>query len=264
MKIRDLSGTPGNRGSRVSPSTYYAPAQGKEGVDLLRSLHNVVTEGHKERTYENARHMMFAVVDDLDNNNVVADLYTGQKTLDVSGLRTATKAGLTAEHAWPQSRGATEIAKSDMHSLFPANNDINTRRSNLPYGDVEKAEWASPADKKIGEISLIGTDTEGRKVFEPRASMRGDVARAQLYFFTRYHGDQPKRFTLNDFRESLPTLLEWNKADPPDAGERARNEAIYRLQGNRNPYVDHPNYVDRIGFSESMLRRPMKKPASES
>lgn len=245
-----LAGT----GAAASDS-YYAPAAGREGVDLLRSLHAIIKDGPKNSQYDTARRLMFTTVDDPASENVVTDLYTGRAVAGVAGLATATKHGLTAEHAWPQSRGATEQAKGDLHSLFPVDGEVNTMRSNTPYGEVDVAQWASPAVEGVNELSLLGLDAAGRKVFEPRASMRGDVARAQLYFFTRYFGDRPKRFQLDDFAASLPTLLRWHRVDPPSAGELARNEAIFGLQGNRNPFVDHPDYVGRIGFDAAMLRR---------
>lgn len=234
---------------------YYAPAQGKAGVALLRSLHEVSEAFHRERSYENARSMMFKVIEDLDDDDVVTDLYSGAKVAGVTGLRTATAKGLTTEHVWPQSEGATEEARSDLHHLRPAFQSLNTHRSNLPYGMVTNADWASEPVKGVDEISLVGTDAAGVKVFTPRASMRGDLARDQFYFFTRYHGDRPKAFSLDNFRVSLPILLEWHAEDPVDDGERARNEAIFRLQGNRNPYVDHPGFVEKVGFSEALLRR---------
>jgi endonuclease I len=247
--------TPAKSTSTFNADRYYRTAHGKAGVDLLRSLHEIVTDGHKMRTYDKARHMMFKFVDDLDDDDKVEDLYTGKKVADVYDLPSADKQGLTAEHAWPQSKGATDIAKSDLHSLFPVDGAVNTMRSNNPFGIVEIPQWASPAVEGVNELSLLGLDEHGNKVFEPRASKRGDVARAQLYFFTRYYGDRPKRFKLDGFAASLPTLLAWHRKDPPDAAERARNDAIFRAQGNRNPFVDHPDYVDRIGFSAAMLRR---------
>ena len=103
----------------------------------------------------------------------------------------------------------------------------------------------------------VWTDKDGTKVFSPRASMRGDLARDQFYFYTRYRRDQPDDYSLDNFRVSLPTLLRWNKEDPVDDAERARNEAIFEEQGNRNPYVDHPAYVDRIDFEQVLKERPL-------
>ena len=234
---------------------YYATAQGKEGVALLRELHDLSETYHRVRTYENARSMMFKVVEDLDGDDVVTDLYSGEQVAGVTGLTTATRKGLTTEHVWPQSEGATEAAKSDMHHLRPAFQSLNTHRSNLPYGEVKNPDWANPPVKGVDELSLVGTDETGTKVFTPRASMRGDLARDQFYFFTRYHGDRPEGYSTGNFLHSLQTLLKWHVEDPVDAAERARNEAIARLQGNRNPYVDHPEFVEKVGFSEQLVKR---------
>ena len=234
----------------------YAPAQGKQGAALLRELAKIAAEGHVPRTYDNARHMMFRVVDDLDNDDVVTELYTGRKVAGVDGLNTAVKKHLTAEHVWPQSHGATEIARADMHHLQPADGTMNSVRNNLPYGDVEHAFWSSPAVDGVRELSIVGTDVNGTKVFEPRASMQGDLARMQLYFFTRYHGDRPKQDSLKNFQLSLPALLKWHAADPVSDAERARNDIVARLQGNRNPFIDHPEFVEKVGFRPQMLRKP--------
>jgi endonuclease I len=218
----------------------------------------VSTKYHTVFTYEAAREMMFSTVEDLDKDNVITELYSGAQVKGVSDLASATAKGLTTEHVWPQSEGATEAAKSDLHHLRPADGLLNTYRSNLPYGEVKIAEWASPKVDGVSEISLVGLDAEGRKVFSPRASMRGDLARDQFYFYTRYRRDQPDDYSLRNFKVSLPTLLKWNKEDPVDAAERARNKAIFELQGNRNPYVDHPEYVDKVGFTEALLdRKPL-------
>ncbi len=238
-----------------SVEAYYAPAQGKRGAALLTSLHDVSAEHHKQRTYANARSMMFRVVEDLDDDDVIVDLYSGAKVTGISGLRDATKAGLTTEHVWPQSEGATEAAKSDMHHLRPAFQSLNTHRSNLPYGMVVNPDWANDAVKGVDELSMVGTDESGTKVFTPRASMRGDLARDQFYFFTRYHGDKPEGYSTGNFLHSLETLLAWHEQDPVDDAERARNDAIAKLQGNRNPYVDHPEFVDKVGFTARLVKR---------
>jgi endonuclease I len=233
---------------------YYATADGKRGADLLGSLHELSTKYHRERSYTNARSMMFRVIEDLDDDDVVVDLYSGAKVTGVSGLTDATKAGLTTEHVWPQSEGATEAAKSDLHHLRPAFQSLNTHRSNLPYGEVKNPEWANEPVKGVDELSMVGTDESGTKVFTPRASMRGDLARDQFYFFTRYHGDRPEGYSTGNFRHSLDTLLKWHREDPVDDAERARNDAIFRLQGNRNPYVDHPEYVDEVAFAARLKK----------
>lgn len=242
----------------LSKAEYYAPAEGKRGVALLRTLHAIIEEGHEPLSYVRARSEMFQHVADLDDDNVVEELYSGRRMSGVKGLTTATEQGLTAEHVWPQSEGATREARTDLHHLRPADGALNRHRSNLPYGVVKSAVWASPAVEGVDELSLVGRDKDGVKVFTPRASMRGDLARDQFYFFTRYQADRPDNYSLKNFRISLPTLVRWHEEDPVDEGERARNEAIFQLQGNRNPYVDHPEFVDRVRFNAQLLtRRPI-------
>jgi hypothetical protein len=255
-------GVGSNRASEDGPpesiNAYYASTQGKEGVALLRELHDVSTRWHDTRNYTSARRALFRDVEDPNGADVVVDLYSGARISGVRGLATATSAGLTTEHVWPQSEGATSAAKSDLHHMRPALKGLNQHRSNLPYGEVKNPDWASPPVKGVDELSVIGTDESGTKVFTPRASMRGDVARDQFYFFTRYHGDQPDQYSTGNFVHSLQTLLRWHDEDPVDDAERARNEAIFQVQGNRNPYVDRPNFVDRVGFSERLVSRSVK------
>jgi endonuclease I len=241
-------------------SEYYAPTQGATGAELLQQLHRLSAQGHEPRTYEGARRKLFSVVEDLPGTDVVRDLYTGQAIEGVTGLAAATRAGLTTEHVWPQSEGATEAARSDLHHLRPALTQLNSHRSNLPFGEAVETVWESPPVEGIAERSRVGPDASGTKVFTPRASIRGDLARDQLYVFTRYHaGDAdgvPAGFSTSNFRHSLPTLLQWHRDDPVDGAERARHEAIVHLQGNRNPFIDQPDLVDRIGLESILANQP--------
>ncbi|MCW2927446.1 MAG: endonuclease [Thermoleophilia bacterium] len=249
---------PGGELRDLPPATaerYYQPTQGRHGVALLRALHDITEHYHQPRSYVDARELMFADVEDPHGTNIVTDLYTGQRIHGIAGLASATRSGLSTEHVWPQSEGAREEARSDLHHLRPALQRLNAHRSNLAFGEVASVEWASDPVKGVDELSVVGAAADGTKVFSPRASMRGDLARDQLYFFTRYYGDRPTAFSLDNFRTSLPSLLRWHREDPVDAAERARNDAIFALQGNRNPYVDRPAFVDRIGFTDALLTR---------
>ena len=92
---------------------------------------------------------------------------------------------------WPQSGGATEAAKSDMHHLRPAFQSLNTHRSNLPYGEVKNPDWASTPVQGVNELSVVGTDETGRKVFMPRAPLRGAPPPHHFHFFPRHHDRGP-------------------------------------------------------------------------
>ncbi|HOU26098.1 MAG TPA: endonuclease, partial [Candidatus Cloacimonas sp.] len=81
-----------------------------------------------------------------------------------------------------------------------------------------------------------------RMVFEPADEFKGNIARALLYFYTRYNGESLIQQNVN----MLPTLLIWHSFDPPDNAELTRNIGVYNYQNNRNPYVDHPEFVGKI------------------
>ena len=78
------------------------------------------------------------------------------------------------------------------------------------------------------------------------ADSKGDLARALFYFYTRYAAHPPSRFSLSNFNGEEATLRRWHERDPPDAAERARNDAVYGVQGNRNPFIDDNTLADRI------------------
>ena len=103
---------------------------------------------------------------------------------------------------------------------------------------VKNVDWSEGGSKR-------GTGIGGATVFEPRDQQKGDTARALLYFYTVY-GRVGSTDTSN-FKLEEATLHAWNQADPVDATERQRNDAIFAAQGNRNPFVDHPEWVDKVG-----------------
>jgi len=122
--------------------------------------------------------------------------------------------------------------EADLHNLFVEDTRVNARRGSLPFGEALKSEYPDAAPSEIGR------DAQGREVMEVRAARRGDVARALTYMAARWG----LRFPTPHAR----TLLAWSAADPPDARERARNDEIERLQGNRNLLVDCPALVEGV------------------
>lgn len=231
---------------------YYAPAQGKQGAELLRALHLIVRTGHVDRGYAQARDELFSDIADLDGDDKVEDLFTGESRGPITDRKNAFDKGFNTEHTWPQSKGATGIAQSDLHHLHPAHARTNEKRGSHPYGEVVHPEWS------VGEgaaQATLGVDALGETVFEPRADVKGDIARGLLYFYTRYSQSRPGDFTLVNFRHELPTLLRWHNADPVGEAERLRNDAVQQVQGNRNPFVDRPEFVDAVKFAALELGR---------
>lgn len=145
---------------------------------------------------------------------------------------------LNAEHTWPQSRFnpsfPDDMQKSDMHHIYPADSHLNSVRGNHEFGEV--------TNDRIGfdckTTARFGTNSKSAIVFEPPETHKGNVARALFYFSVRY--DLPIR------EDEEAALRKWNNEDPVDAEEMDRNEKIMALQGDRNPFVDFPDLVDKI------------------
>lgn len=228
------------------PTGYYDKADTLQGRQLLSALHRIIF-AHKELGYGPGRNIMFGQVDDLDNDDVVIGVYTGKPGARITDSRTASERSMNAEHTWPQSKGAQGVARSDLHHLFPSDMDANGRRSSFPMGMVKSVLWEAPDEAGINQHARLGDDAAGETVWEPRDIEKGNVARALLYFYTCYAVENASKVSLDNYRIELPVLLNWHEQDRPDMAEKARNEAIYKVQGNRNPYIDHPEYVSQVG-----------------
>jgi deoxyribonuclease I len=143
---------------------------------------------------------------------------------------------LNTEHSWPQSLFTSNfpkgVQKTDLHILFPVRKKLNSLRGNRPYGYVVH-ETATTC-----KAAKFGLNEQGHSVFEPAAHSKGNVARALFYFSTRY-GTK-----IDPVQEEV--LREWHNLDPVDANELNRHEEIYDIQKIRNPYIDHPEWVNQV------------------
>jgi deoxyribonuclease I len=142
------------------------------------------------------------------------------------------------EHIVPQSwYGAKDPMKGDLHHLFACEPDCNIKRSNFAYEDFNFYEPESPKERIQNHC---GVSMDGK--FEPEYG-KGIVARAMLYFFVRY----PKKIRKPFIKQiNLPPLINWHKQFGVTIYEKHRNQAIYQIQGNRNPFIDFPVLVDRM------------------
>lgn len=145
---------------------------------------------------------------------------------------------VNTEHTWPQSkftgRYPTEMQKSDIHHLFPTDSKMNSLRGNYTFGEVVGGERPAVCDaSRFGNASNSHLD-----VFEPPAVHKGHVARALFYFSTRYE------IKITPSEEEI--LKKWDAEHPVDEEEMARNEEIYKIQGNRNPFIDFPELTKKI------------------
>ena len=151
-------------------------------------------------------------------------------------------AQFNCEHVVPQSWfDKREPMRGDLHHLFACEPDCNSFRSNTPYCDF--TDFGEAIRTNCGKSAVA---SDGDRGFEPGGG-KGAVTRAVMYFLLRYPGEINN--TGREFKASqLPTLVQWHKAFPPSLYEQHRNQAIFAVQGNRNPLIDFPDRVDQIDF----------------
>jgi len=174
-------------------------------------------------------------------------------------------------YSWMPTNGITSTDEySDYHHLFPTQqNNANAVRSNHPLGNVQNVSstfWDA----------TYGTNSTGDIVYEPRDEQKGDAARALFYMVLRYDGINGNNWdfnwlngtrlpSLSEGEQDLQTLLDWHTQDPPSLAEIARNDHIYGLQNNRNPFIDHPEYVNFIDFNDlsKISSTPILEPTNQ-
>jgi endonuclease I len=250
------------------PSGYYNTATGS-GYTLKTQLYNII-KGHTDNGYAGlyTTYQSSDIDNFYENDGTILDMYSekpsGTDPYNYTSGSTQRCGSYSAEgdcynreHIIPQSvfNEASPMV-SDAHFITPTDGKVNGQRSNYPHGTVSTATWTSLNGGKLGSSSVSGYSGT---VFEPINEFKGDIARMYFYFATRYEntvstysyamfdGSSNKVFTT----AFLNMLLAWNAQDPVSAREIARNNAIYTRQNNRNPYIDHPEYVQAIWGSTS-------------
>ena len=228
---------------------------------LIQALGTLTRSGQQTFAYDSARGWLYQSVDDPDSNNVITDIYVGRsanvvrRSIPATPNDDATDANFNAEHIWPQSCGANveastaapNGARGDLHNLITSDGPANSARSNNPFGIVTGTPtFTTTPPTGVTEVSRRGPGAGGVTFFEPRASRRGDIARAIFYFYVRYAVTNPDSVSLANFNREEATLRQWAAADPVDDFERARNEVVYLVQRNRNPFIDQPELLARI------------------
>jgi deoxyribonuclease-1 len=146
---------------------------------------------------------------------------------------------INCEHTWPQSKFShafnNELQKSDMHHLFPSDMKANSTRGNFEFAEVVANQNLKNCEASKSGASVV---SGGSSFFEPPSEHKGNVARALFYFSVRY------KMPLSADQQTF--FRKWNDQDPVDDAEMARNDAIEKLQGNRNPFIDFPTLAQDI------------------
>jgi hypothetical protein len=165
--------------------------------------------------------------------------------------------GYNREHSFPQSwfNGASPMV-SDLWILYPTDAKVNGYRSNYAYGVVGSASVVSTNGSKLGTSATAGYSGT---VFEPIDAYKGDLARGQFYVGTRYFNEDqswpggPSADGAEMYPWAVAQYLAWSQGDPVSWKERMRNGAVYAIQHNRNPFVDHPEFVAMIYDSTNVV-----------
>ncbi|WEH43371.1 endonuclease [Streptomyces sp. NBC_01218] len=224
--------------------TYYANALGKSGTALKAALHTIIKSQTKV-SYSQVWEALKDTDEDPAHPGNVILLYTGEsQSEDDNGGNVGQ---WNREHVWAKSHGDFGTATgpgTDLHHLRPADVQVNSIRGNKDFDNGGSQVSGAPGNY---------TDADS---FEPRDADKGDVARMILYMAVRYEGDdtwadlEPNEKVSNGsapYIGKLSVLKQWSQEDPPSSFEKNRNEVIYSAyQHNRNPFIDHPEWVESI------------------
>ncbi|MEM6316921.1 MAG: endonuclease [Bacteroidota bacterium] len=213
--------------------------------------------------YGPARDTLYSKIDNVGQE--LSGIYTGFTVTLESGRDPSVSAfqnerGLNAEHVYPQSKGArNEPGRSDMHNLYPSKVNVNSARGSCIFGDIDDddTEFWFVLGEQLSQMPTSNRDEYSEKdeescVFEPRESVKGDIARAVFYFYTIYQR-QADNAAPNFFDLQKETLLAWHQKDPVDEKEIRRNELIASYQGNENPFVIDSTLARRAFFEADAM-----------
>ncbi|HEX8462808.1 MAG TPA: endonuclease, partial [Segetibacter sp.] len=264
------------------PPAYYSTTTNKSCADLKTELKTIISTGHAPKTYGDlwgqyeVSDIKPREVGPGTSTTVIWDVYSDKPTgtdpynftpgpissggQQDNGTNTSTEGQFyNREHSVPLSwfggnTGNPGPATDYLH-IFPTDKVVNAIRSNYIYGEVATASYVSGNGSKLGSSAIAGFNGD---VFEPINEYKGDLARAFLYFVTRYQDNMASFPGANGIQAFEPNtypsidvpylqlMLKWNNQDPVSQKEIDRNNAAYSYQGNRNPYIDSPQYVIRV------------------
>ncbi|MCK5882836.1 MAG: endonuclease [Bacteriovoracaceae bacterium] len=240
----------------ASSEFYYSETNLNDSPALRTNLHNLIKK-HQSRSYKTARMFLFGELHLEQEKNggfFVKDVYC-EKTYTNKEFKSKKSIGpkripdnriLNCEHTWPKSRfskgrshRSSDIYKqkvADLHHLFPTQSKMNAIRGNLEFGEV-KIETNNLPCSNTSQLGTIAENSK-KRFFQPPRQHRGNVARAVFYFAVRY------KMNIGATEESF--LRRWHIEDPVDSAEEHRNGRIQEIQGNRNPFIDYPEFVHLI------------------
>ncbi|HHE37677.1 MAG TPA: T9SS type A sorting domain-containing protein [Candidatus Cloacimonetes bacterium] len=244
------------------PEGYYDGTEGLSGIQLKIVLHNIIDD-HNSVSYSSI-HGHFENTDQKPNGKVwdmYSDIPGGNPPYEYDFIE-ADQCGqydeegdcYNKEHSWPSSWfNGNFPMRSDLFHIYPTDGYVNSHRGNLPYGEVGNIDWISMNGSKKGDCSYPGYSGT---VFEPIDEYKGDFARSYFYMSVRYYNED-NGWIENGMVEgaelktwAVNLLSEWHLNDPVSEKELDRNDAVYEIQENRNPFIDHPEFAGLVwGFT---------------
>lgn len=245
------------------PEGYYANAFGKKGKALQIALHTIINP-HQAQSYSSLwQHFyntdvkqsgkVWDIYSDIPNGTPPYEFTPGD---DQCGNYSNEGSCYNREHSIPQSWFDGELPMyTDLFHLYPTDGWVNNKRGNFPFGEVATASWTSLNGSKVGSCATSGyTGT----VFEPIDEYKGDLARSFFYMTTCYMGKNLNHDSGNSvFRGSeikdwaIQLFIRWHNDDPVSQKEIDRNNTIWEIQENRNPFIDYPELVGKIFGNDS-------------
>ncbi len=232
------------------PEGYYSTASGKSKAELKSALHSIIrTASVLEYGSGNGRTWSGFYLTDRNEDNYCIDRYsTEQRKFTTTN---SAPSGMNIEHSMAKSwwGGSKNQAYKDLFNLMPSDQGANSAKANYAMGEVTSASYDN-GSIKIGKGTRVSN-----KIWEPEDKWKGDFARTYMYMVTCYSDltwrsnglDQLENNqwpTFNTWTQEM--VLRWSRQDPVDSLEVARNEAVYGIQGNRNPFVDFPNLCEYV------------------
>ena len=246
-------------GTSQPPAGYYDSAGELTGKALQQALHDII-DNHTVVSYSGLYSCF--ITTDVKPGSVVWDMYSdmpGGTPAYVYYYSGGQECGnydseadcYNREHSFPKSWFDNESSPmySDLFHIYPTDGYVNNRRANYPMGETASATWTSTNGSMVGPSSLSGYSGI---VFEPIDEYKGDFARTYFYMATRYYGEdsswpgsdmttgaEPKPWAMT-------MLLAWHRTDAVSTKETDRNNEVYKYQNNRNPFIDDPQFAEKI------------------
>ena len=243
----------------TAPTNYYSSAYGKSNEQLMIAMRNIIAKNHNALSYD-ALWNAFKTTD-TDDQGYIIDMYSNCKYRpnDHGGSAQNVGDGFNREHSFPKSWfDDGKPMYTDLFHLYPTDIKVNGQRSNYPFGEcaggtrLTNGQWYGKG--KLGSSTFPGYSG---KVFEPDDEYKGDFARTYFYMVTRYKNELPNwsgsaqlDYITNRYKAfstwTINMLLKWARQDPVSEKETKRNDAVFSIQGNRNPFIDNPELFEYI------------------